>query len=70
MTGNLLMLIAERNNCYISDLHFADALEPLLESIDLESYSLEEWSYAISYISGRDISFHDYHEVSSYIHSK
>lgn len=70
MTGNLLTLIAERNHCYISDLHFTDALAPLFENIDLESYSIEEWSYTISYILGRDISFQNYHEISEYIYSK
>lgn len=73
MSGKLLEMLAQEKRCFISDLTRAsDDMETIryLKSLDLSQFSLEECSYAFSYIFQEPITFYSHKEVYKYLNSK
>lgn len=73
MSGKLLEKLAQEERCFISDLTRAsDYMETIhyLKSLDLSQFSLEECSYAFSYIFREPIMFSSHKEVYDYLNSK
>ena len=55
---------------FLSDLHGPDKLlfiRDALQSIDPSQFRLEEWNDAVSYITGRNISFSSSEQAAEYL---
>ena len=70
MRGKLLDDMAARNGCYISSLRGPfEQMQCLcrLRATAVETYSLEEWSYSLSYIMGEPLRFESFDAVTAYL---
>lgn len=68
--GDLLtVLTSSMKKKYLSDLHKCDIVELaiVLESLDIEAYTLEQWEYALSYIMGASVSLAGLHQVLPFV---
>lgn len=73
MPGKLLEKLAQEECCFISDLNCAcDQEETIryLKELDLSQYSLEECSYAFSYIFQEPLAFGGYEQINDYLNAK
>ena len=73
MSGRLLEKLAKEEHCFISDLNRACDYEEIiryLKGLDLSQYSLEECSYAFSYIFQETLLFNSYEQVDDFLSSK
>ena len=55
---------------YMTDLTFAQYKLPILcavQRICLRDYSLQQWSYAFSYIARREMEFRSYEELDGFL---
>lgn len=65
--------LAKEEHCFISDLNRACDYEEIiryLKGLDLSQYSLEECSYAFSYIFQETLLFNSYEQVDDFLSSK
>ncbi|MBC8536301.1 hypothetical protein [Feifania hominis] len=67
----LLQILTEITGCsFISDLRTRPIAARLAQTVDNvadDDYSPGEWSYALSYITGNNLSFHSVEEAKNYI---
>ena len=72
MSGRLLEKLAEMEHCFISDLNRTCDCEEIiyyLKNLELSQYSLEECSYAFSYIFQETLSFDSYEQIDHFLNS-
>lgn len=70
MSGELLEKLAQEEQCFISDLKLKGnywETAYYLRKLDLSQFSLEECSYALSYIFQDTLTFYSYEEIYHYI---
>lgn len=73
LSGRLLEKLAKEEHCFISDLNRACDYEEIiryLKGLDLSQYSLEECSYAFSYIFQETLLFNSYEQVDDFFKLK
>ena len=73
ISGKLLEKLVQEEHCFISDLNRTCDREKIiryLKEMDLSQFSLEEWTYTLSYIFQKDFPFNSYEEIDDFFNSK
>ncbi len=68
--GKLLDDLAEKEDCFISSLKAPFEKQKIIhifQTIPPEQYSLQEWEYSISYLTGCPVHFFNYSELQGFL---
>lgn len=71
--STILDVLSEKHRTFISSIKYGLTPEELIhdfKSLQVESYSIEDWNYSLSYIYTQKFGFTSYDEIKTYLNTK